>query len=602
MKKSLYAVLIGFVIVFSGVPCLQAGIIDPQLETRLQALDPGHEIDVIVVLTEQVKLDKIKQKDKAKRRYETITALKSLADKAQKPIKDFLKAKKANKIEPFYIFNGLAATIRADAIEELAALPGVDSISLDDTLEIPVTTSTNSLQPAWNVNATRAPEMWAMGFTGSGVVIAGMDTGVDVNHPDLAAKWRGGNNSWFDPNGEHATPYDMDGHGTQTMGVMVGGDASGTAIGIAPDAQWIAVKIYDDAGSASFSDIHLGFQWLLDPDGDPGTNDSPDVINNSWGLRNNVDGCITEFQSDIQVLKAAEIAVVFAAGNEGPYPYTSISPANYPESMAVGSVDAVFAVQNTSSRGPSACDDSIYPEVVAPGVNITTPNLTYGGLFPDSYATVSGTSFAAPHVAGAMALLHGADPQTTVANLETSLAQAAVDLGTAGPDHDYGNGFIDVMEAYLLLSQAQPPTCTDDDGDGFYTTADCGAPVDCDDADPGVFPGAVEIKHDGVDQDCNGFDLTIEITSAVYLAAGDSLNITATSALGADAGLELVGYGAMKWNRKKKIWSATISGAGGDPSTVTVSGFEGSESTQTTVDNGAGGGNSGGGKGNGKNK
>lgn len=166
-----------------------------------------------------------------------------------------------------------------------------------------------------------------------------MDTGVDINHPDLQSKWRGGTNSWYDPNGEHATPYDAHGHGTQTMGIMVDGDAGGTSVGVAPVANWIAVKIFNDRGTASLSVIHQGFQWLLDPDHNPDTDDAPDVVNNSWGL-DSVNGCSSEFQADIQALKASNIAVVFAAGNYGPYPSTSISPANNTISFAAGATDS----------------------------------------------------------------------------------------------------------------------------------------------------------------------------------------------------------------------------------------------------------------------
>ena len=108
------------------------------------------------------------------------------------------------------------------------------------------------------------------GVRGQGVVIASMDTGVDATHPDLSATWRGGGNSWFDPNGQHATPTDVSGHGTQTMGVMVGRSVGGSAIGMAPDARWIAVKIFNDRGVTTTTMIHRGFQWLLDPDGEPG--------------------------------------------------------------------------------------------------------------------------------------------------------------------------------------------------------------------------------------------------------------------------------------------------------------------------------------------
>jgi hypothetical protein len=281
-----------------------------------------------------------------------------------------------------------------------------------------------------------------------------MDTGVDMNHPDLVDKWRGGTNSWYDPHGIYENPFDNDGHGTGVMGIMVGGSAGGSAIGVAPNAQWIAVKLFDDAGLALESDIHLGFQWLLDPDGNPDTDDAPDVVNNSWGLEQVPDQCIENvlFRDDIQILKQAGIAVVFAAGNEGPDPATSISPANYPEGFAVGaineSLDIFQQFENFSSRGPSTCDGSIYPQVIAPGVRVRTADLT---IFSVPYFNWSGTSFAAPHAAGAMALLMGAFPDVTVSDLESALQESAVDLGVAGPDNDHGHGFIDVLEAYYLL-------------------------------------------------------------------------------------------------------------------------------------------------------
>ena len=169
-----------------------------------------------------------------------------------------------------------------------------------------------------------------------------MDSGVDPDHPDLKARYRGGSNSWYDPHGQHSAPFDADGHGTQVMGVMVGGASGGSAIGVAPEARWIAVKIFDDSGKAPLSAIHQGFQWLLDPDGDPDTDDAPDVVNNSWGFVENLNECVEEFQSDVEALRAADIGVVFAAGNGGPLPATSISPANLPGSFSVGFIDGDY--------------------------------------------------------------------------------------------------------------------------------------------------------------------------------------------------------------------------------------------------------------------
>jgi len=358
------------------------------------------------------------------------------------------------------------------------------------------------------------------------------------------------------------------------MGLMVGGDAGGTAIGVAPGAQWIAVKIFNDAGTASYSAIHDGFQWLLDPDGQPGTDDAPDVVNNSWGFADAVNSCITEFQPDIQALRAADIAVVVSAGNTGPNSSTSVSPANYQESLSVGAVYSDLSVALFSGRGPSACGGGIYPVLVAPGVNVRTADLTYGGIFPDSYATVSGTSFAAPHIAGALALLRSAFLDLTSSSLGQALRDSAEDLGTVGADNDYGYGLINVAAAYESLGDPVVG-CTDGDGDGYFAEADCGTVQDCRDTDASIFPSATEIIGDGTDQDCNGFDLTIVISSVDYTAKRDILSVTATSALDSAANLELIGYGPMKWDRKKMQWTISIRSAGGNPGSVTVSGPEG---------------------------
>jgi hypothetical protein len=239
------------------------------------------------------------------------------------------------------------------------------------------------------------------------------------------------------------------------MGVLVGGNAGGTAIGVAPGAQWIAVKIYNDLGQSKSSIIHQAFQWLLNPDGNAATQDAPDVVNASWDL-DLINTCDLQFQPDIMALKAAGVAVVFAAGNFGPNLSTSVSPANIPESFAVGAVDQSSGIAFFSSRGPSACDGATYPDLVAPGVNVRTSDLTLGGVFPNSYRSVSGTSLAAPHVAGAMALLLSAFPNLTVSEMESVLRQSAFDLGSCGADYDYGYGLLDVMKSYQLLANPAP--------------------------------------------------------------------------------------------------------------------------------------------------
>jgi subtilisin family serine protease len=281
------------------------------------------------------------------------------------------------------------------------------------------------------------------------VVVASLDTGVDLAHPDLKARWRGGGDSWFDPYEHTAEPFDTLGHGTQTLGVAVGGDSSGAPIGVAPGAEWIAARIYDRTGQTSTSVIHEAFGWLLDPDGDPSTADAPAVINASWGSR--VSGLgDPAFQADLDALRAAGILVVFAAGNAGPSVGSDVSPANNPGAFSTGSVDRSGRVANSSSRGPSSCDGALFPDLVAPGVSVRTTDLSLNGAA--QYTYLSGTSFAAPHVAGAAALLLQARPTLSPDEVEDALRRSARRAPDAGPDDERGQGELDVAAAYAWLA------------------------------------------------------------------------------------------------------------------------------------------------------
>ena len=439
--------------VFMGANA-KAGFIDPELESILLTAKPDQGIPVVLTLNDRVDLSAFKDTDRRLRTAKMIKALKSKANASQQALRTLLVNNKAQRIRQLWLTNGMAFIVNSAVIRGLANRPDLESVRLDQTLNAPAVTTGVPVTPEWNLGAIHVPDIWTLGYTGTGIVVANMDTGVDADHPDLGNKWRGGLNSWYDPHGEHTTPYDSFGHGTQTMGIMVGGNAGGTSIGVAPGARWIAAKLFNDAGQAQWSDIHLSFQWLLDPDGDPNTADMAQVVNASWGLLGSTNQCVMEFNDDIHILKAAYIAVVFSGGNDGSAALTSVSPANNPEGFAIGAVDSTLTLANFSSRGESACDGGIYPRVSAPGVNINTADLSIGGL--PLYASVSGTSYAAPHISGTMALLLSAFPNASVAQLESALQQSAIDLGELGADNSYGYGLANALAAYNYLLDNAP--------------------------------------------------------------------------------------------------------------------------------------------------
>ncbi|MEZ4589905.1 MAG: S8 family serine peptidase [Chloroflexota bacterium] len=327
-----------------------------------------------------------------------------------------------------------------------------------------------------------------MGFTGQGVVIGGQDTGYDWDHPALKTQYRGwdgttANHStnWHDAisvantlcPGSSPEPCDDYGHGTHTMGTMVGNDLAPTAdgwpsaaahaIGVAPGAQWIGCRNMNNGNGtpASYTEC---YEWFVAPyppggnpmaDGDPAL--APHVINNSWGCPP-VEGCSPAIlESVVNNVRAAGIVTVHSAGNEGIGGCGTVQnpAATYAASFSVGATDSNDNIASFSSRGPSTFDGGLKPDISAPGVSIRST--LRNGL----YGNNSGTSMAAPHVAGLVALLISANPSLAgdVDGIEAILQGTAVprttsqgcggDTPTSVPNHVYGYGRINAVEAIL---------------------------------------------------------------------------------------------------------------------------------------------------------
>lgn len=389
-------------------------------------------------------------------RIRSVTAqLKSYQPPHKEEIRAFLNTHSVTPLREHWVVPAFAATIPLSKLESLSRADGIRLIVENARLdyEPPVAILQAPQSPTGTVSNELAlmniPHLWRRGLSGEGRLICSFDTGVEQSHPALSGRWRGNHAAlssvWFSKVAPDTLPYDRAGHGTHTMGLMVGATAA-DSFGVAPDAEWIAAGIIDQGRSLSVTigDIIEAFQWALNPDGDETTTDDvPDVILNSWGIpRGLFDPCDETFSQVIDNVEAAGVVTIFAAGNEGPDPMSLRSPADRAvtalNAFAVGAVDNGKVIAEFSARGPSSCDiTQIKPEVVAPGVSIRSS--TKGGGF--SYMT--GTSMAAPYVAGLVALIRQYNPNATVDQIKYAFLQATEDLGAPGEDNDYGHGFID---------------------------------------------------------------------------------------------------------------------------------------------------------------
>jgi subtilisin family serine protease len=421
---------------------------------------------------------------------------KTLWNKAQAtqgPILDWLKE---NKIEhrSYYIVNMVWVKGNRDVAVALASRADVARVEGNPVIHNipePDGPSENLKAPATvqgGVTNTRAPEVWNMGFTGQGIVVGGADTGYRWDHTAIKNKYRGfdgvtanHNYSWHDsihsgggtcgPNSPQ--PCDDNGHGTHTMGTVLGDDGGVNQVGMAPGARWIGCRNMDQGNGTPATYIEC-FEFFLAPypvggtpsQGDPGK--APDVTSNSWGCPPS-EGCSAlSLQSAVEAQRAAGIMTVVAAGNSGSS-CSSVSdpPAIYDASYTVGAFDhRTNIVASFSSRGPVTLDGSnrLKPDISAPGVSITSCTRTS----TTSYGSLSGTSMATPHVAGAVALLLSAQPALRhhVALTEDTLNGASVPVSVAAcsasgsPNNTYGWGRLDIKFAvdFSLNTTLTPST------------------------------------------------------------------------------------------------------------------------------------------------
>jgi subtilisin family serine protease len=329
---------------------------------------------------------------------------------------------------------------------------GEPSWGLDVTSPLAVTPAPSGI--VWNLDMVGAPEAWKQGATGKGVTVGSIDTGTDVSHPAIHDNYRGLNAdgtltndyNWYDPsNVASPFPTDEQGHGTHTVGTMVG-HTSEANIGVAPEAKWVSAKALGFTSHVS-ENMLTSMQWMLAPtksDGSaPDPSKAPDVVGMSWWTGSPYEDF---FQESVQNLVSAGIEPVKSNGNNGPAPETVSSPGQFAEVTSVAAVDKNGQIAYFSSRGPSPLPHTgktpvFKPDVSAPGVDVVSS--TPGG----KYGRMSGTSMAQPHVTGVIADILSKYPTLSHQQLQSVLAKSSTDVGATGRDLEFGYGIVNVSKA-----------------------------------------------------------------------------------------------------------------------------------------------------------
>ncbi|MEP7131807.1 MAG: S8 family serine peptidase [Acidobacteriota bacterium] len=459
---------------------------------------PGEEASFLVVLRDAADLSPaFAIADRAARLRFVFEALSAQAEVSQATVRARL-AGLGVAFRPFFLVNMIEVRAPRDVADELALLPEVSSItpnreasmaSLPDDRDggSAALGARESAAVEPNLTLIGAPQVWAKGFTGQGIVVGIADTGFAWEHPALKGHYRGfsagaggvahGYN-WHDavhdagagnPCGSNAAaPCDDDGHGTSTSGLSVGGEGE-NQIGVAPGSTFIGCRNMD-RGAGTPARYTECFQWFLAPTDAAGANPRPDlaphVINNSWGCPVN-EGCTDPnvLRAVVDNVAAAGIFLSVSAGNSGPACATASDvPVFYGSVFTVGATTLADEIASFSSRGPAAADGSgrLKPDISAPGVSVRT------SAQPSSYRSFSGTSAAAPHVTGAVALLWSASPALVgqVAATASLLERSAVPLRSAQdcggfpganvPNAVFGYGRLDIAAAVALAPAAEP--------------------------------------------------------------------------------------------------------------------------------------------------
>lgn len=456
--------------------------------------NPDGKIKINIILQKQSNVTELMRTAsvfpcKAARREFVVNTLKQQTEASQQELMTLLNEMEQNglvsEIRPLWIMNSISCYADAMVIPELSQRSDVLTLYQCEEFRLEFEEDEDTAKPddnreiAENLLKVNADQVWAQGYTGQGVLIGLIDTGVNLNHADLQGRfWDGGPdypNHGYDFYSHDNDPSDTHGHGTHVAGTIVGTGASGTQTGVAPDAKIMVLKVFH--GQDNLTELTMcveAMQFAVEH--------GADVLNMSLGQPLPDAGVKLMMRQACDNTLAAGVVAAVCAGNSrqiqmlAPVPYNIWSPGDCPPPhlhedqmvnaggtscvICVGAVDFNDALGSFSSEGPSVWTDVspyndypysagssttiglIRPDVCAPGVNIKSLDINN----TNGYCLKSGTSMATPCVAGTIALMLSKDPELTPAQIDEILERTAVPL-SAHKNNDFGSGRIDALAA-----------------------------------------------------------------------------------------------------------------------------------------------------------
>ena len=490
-RKSQRTFVALFALVASFWPLLTGAAPAAKVEPRVwEDLKNGGTAHVLILLQEQTD-SKAAAKgyvDRKAARRAVTEDLRRTASRSQTNLLRLLQQQNA-KHRAYWIANVIGAETTRGLVEALSTRDDVQVIESDRAFHVPLESSNDAVASQLtgpeeitsvgaNIRVIKATNLWALGFTGQGIVYANADTGVQWDHPALRSHYRGWNGTtadhnynWWDAihsdidgNGTNPigfnspVPADDNGHGTHTMGIGIGDDGAGNQVGVAPGAKFICCRNMDQ-GTGRPSTYLECMQFFIAPTDLNGKNPDPDrgadTVGNSYTCPPDELCAPNTLHVMLQNLRAAGVFMACSAGNSGPVCSTIDSPPALDDAaITIGATDNSDNITSFSSRGPIAIDGSLRrkPDLVAPGFSVLS------SYPPNTYQFLSGTSMSSPHVSGGVALLWSAFPamRGNVDYTQTLLQQTAVHLTNATmcgtnvgvPNNVFGYGRIDLLAAY----------------------------------------------------------------------------------------------------------------------------------------------------------